>query len=81
MVNCEKIRNLSDYEKRVALIQSWQGQINYCRKKKVKDPYFELLEQEWQKKIDLCLAGVPLNECQGKVKVKGLKRRKKTHGK
>lgn len=73
MDNCEKIKSLSDYEKRVALIQSWQGQIDYCQKKKVKDPYFELLAQEWQKKIDLCLSGAPLSECQGKVKVKDKK--------
>lgn len=73
MYNYEQIKNLSDYEKRVALIQSWQGQINYCQKKKAKDPYFEFLAQEWQKKIDLCLAGAPLSECQGEVKVKGKK--------
>lgn len=67
----ERIKHLPDYEKRVALIKSWQGQINRCLKKKEKDPYFGFLAEEWQKKIDKCLAGLPLSEVQGKVKVKG----------
>lgn len=68
-----KIENLPDYNKRVNLIKSWQGQIGRCQKKGEKDPYFFELAESWQKKIDLCLAGAPLEECQGKVKVKGRK--------
>lgn len=68
-----KIIGLPDFDKRVSLISSWKGQIAYCHKKKVKDPYFGLLALEWQKKIDKCLEGLPLAECQGKVAVKGKK--------
>lgn len=68
-----KIENLPDYEKRINLIKSWQGQVNKCLRKEVKDPYFGLLAKEWQKKIDGCLEGKPLEEVQGKVKVKGHK--------
>lgn len=64
------IEHLSDYEKRVALIKSWNGQVNKCRRKAVKDPYYDRLADEWQKKIDGCLAGLPLSEVQGKVKVR-----------
>lgn len=68
-----KIKNLPDYNKRVNLIKSWAGQINRCLKKNSKDPYFGQLALEWQKKIDKCLNGDPLGECQGKVKVNGKK--------
>lgn len=67
------IEHLDDYEKRVNLIKSWNGQINRCQKKGLKDPYYFSLAEEWQKKIDKCLAGLPLKEVQGKVKVKGKK--------
>lgn len=68
-----KIANLPDFAKRVALVKSWAGQINRCLKKDAKDPYFGELAVEWQRKIDKCLNGDPLSECQGKVKVKGRK--------
>lgn len=68
-----KIQNLPDYNKRINLIKSWEGQIKRCFKKEAKDPYYGLLAAEWQKKIDKCLEGLPLNEVQGKVKVKGKK--------
>lgn len=73
MYDFSLIENLPDYEKRVNLIKSWAGQISRCQKKKEKDPYFGSLSLEWQKKIDMCLAGEPLSKCQGKVKVAGKK--------
>lgn len=67
------IAHLPDYDKRVQLIKSWRGQVNKCKRKTVKDPYYGELALEWQKKVDRALAGEPLNEVQGKVKVKGKK--------
>lgn len=68
-----KIEGLPDYQKRVNLVKSWHGQIVRCEKKNEKDPYYHLLALEWRKKIDKCLSGAPLSECQGKVVVKGKK--------
>lgn len=64
-----QIEDLPDFKKRKSLILSWQGQINYCNRKMLKDPkHFESLATAWQEKINRCLAGEPLNQIQGKVK-------------
>lgn len=73
MIDFDKIKNLPDYEKRVNLIKSWEGQRLRCLKKEAKDPYFGELAKEWQKKINRCLSSEPLSQVQGKVKVKGKK--------
>lgn len=74
MCDYSKIENLPDFDKRVNLIKSWAGQVDKCMRKGKKDPYYYDLAAEWQKKINKCLAGLPLSEVQGKVKVRNGKK-------
>lgn len=74
----KELEQFSDYTKRRALFLSWTGQADKCiRKGFLQDDYYHALFLEWCKKAEKLLEGVPLEECKGKVKVKGQKPRQK----
>lgn len=74
----EELKQFNDYDKRHSLFLSWLGQADRCiRKGNLQDPYYHALFKEWIKKVEMLLDGRPLEECKGKVKVKGKKPMKK----
>lgn len=70
----EKLKKYPDYLKRRSLFLSWIGQADKCiRKGYLQDEYYHALFKEWCNKAEKLLEGLPLEECKGKVKVKGQK--------
>lgn len=73
-LNFDKIRNLPDFQERVNLCKSWVGQAEKCQRKgHLQDEYYFALGQAWMEKVNKLLEGYPLEECKGKIKVKGAK--------
>lgn len=69
-----ELKQFSDYLQRRSLFLSWLGQTDKCiRKSCLQDPYYAALGEEWLNKAKGLLDGLPLEECKGKVKVKGAK--------
>lgn len=67
-----ELEKFPDYSKRKSLFLSWLGQANKCiRKGYLQDRYYHALFWKWVKKAEMLLNGFPLDECKGKVKVKG----------
>lgn len=70
----KELEKFSDYTQRRSLFLSWLGQADKClRKGYLQDEYYHALFWEWIKKAEKLLDGVPLEECKGKVIVKGKK--------
>lgn len=73
----EREKELNKYEdgdKRLNLFRSWIGQADKCiRKGNLQDPYYFSLCEQWLSKCEKLLEGAPIEECKGKVKVKGQK--------
>lgn len=70
----EELKEYPDYLKRRSLFLSWIGQADKCiRKGYLQDGYYHSLFKEWCVKAEKLLDGLPLEECKGKVKVKGQK--------
>lgn len=70
----KELAQYPDYEKRRSLFLSWIGQADKClRKGNLQDSYYFSLGKEWLAKCEKLLEGKPIEECKGKVKVKGAK--------
>lgn len=69
-----ELEKFDDGVKRRSLFLSWLGQADKCiRKGFLQDFYYHSLFWEWMKKAEMLLDGVPVEQCKGKVKVKGQK--------
>lgn len=70
----DELKQFDDYNQRRSLFLSWVGQADKClRKGFLQDRYYHALFWEWLGKAQKLLDGLPLEECKGKVKVKGQK--------
>lgn len=69
-----ELEQFPDYLKRRSLFLSWLGQADKCiRKGYLQDDYYHSLFWGWIGKAEKLLEGVPIEECKGKVKIKGKK--------
>lgn len=73
-----ELEQYPDHMERKNLFRSWIGQADKClRKGYLQDDYYHALMLAWLDKCEMLLEGKPLEECKGKIKIKGQKPRSK----